>query len=245
MSSLTKTEFISELKTRSNLVSTFSDSDVGDFVDISLRKYSERLPKLKWDIENDVVAGQELYNYPTGALRIISVRNSDGRDEIEWAIEDQGSGNQIRVGNVVSKSYDDLLEKDFYQNPVVFNKSATVDLDVIEGIATEEYGYSQFDIEYAILQTVPTIAEEGLEAISHYVKYLCASYKSEESTLNMTDVDNEIPGRIIDSDSSGASTTIEFATQKDVANSFSNIAEKELEKFLNLTENNTVYGTRG
>ena len=92
MSSLSLAEYKAELKIRSDIIFNMDDDDLTTIIDMALRRFSGDFPKLMWDVDNDVVDNQVLYDYPTNAVKIISLRDSASKEAIDFAIEDQGGG---------------------------------------------------------------------------------------------------------------------------------------------------------
>lgn len=230
MSSLTKDEFLLELKARSVMLANFTDDQLGSLVDIALRAYSGRLPKVKISVDNAVVSGQELYDYPSGALKVTKIRDSDSYSEVLFSTEDQSNGSKIRLGSILQRSYEDLLQKEFYSNPLSQESVVSV-------------SYSAFDIEYVVLQTVPGVSDRGLEAVSFYVEYLALNQRAAQAAENAhTDI-TEVPANLVDRSSDGASTTVSFITKSDVSKRFAELATIALNKFTEMTQ--ATYGTRG
>lgn len=232
MSSKSKEQFITELKTRSGLLSALEDSTLGIFVDIALRAYSRKLPKVLVSADNTVVSGQELYDFPTDALRVIKIRDAGSGKEILFAVEDQDSGRKFKLGSILTRSVDSLLTKDYYVSPL----SSGVDTESISG-------YTAFDIEYVVLHTVDTISDTGLEAIALYVEYLALNQKAEKALSDALTEAAEVPASITDRSSDGATTTVSFDTRSKVAKGFSDLAAAKLAAFN--SEVGGAYGTRG
>lgn len=224
MSSQTKAQYTTELKVRSSVLSGFDDSTLGTFIDIALRAYSLSLPELQVSADVAVVSGQELYDYPTGALRIIKLRSSATGRQIGFAIENQGNGEKIKPGNVVMSSYEGLMEQEYYVDP----------LSTRQGSGAQET-YTAFDIEFAMLHTMETIKDTGLEALSHYVEYLAFGSKAEDAELA-----DETSESITDRSSDGASTTIKYANTGKQLRSRGDTALERFDKLIR-----TPYGTRG
>lgn len=229
MSSLTKAEYITELKVRSSVLSEFTDSALDTFIDIGLRAYSLSLPELRVSPDNAVVSGQELYDYPAGALRIIKLRASSTGKQISFAIENQGNGEKIKPGNVVMSSYASLLSQEYYRNP----------LSTQQGSGAQET-YTAFDVEFAMLHSMETIKDTGLEALTHYVEYLALNNKATEVTQEQESGEAQ-PVTITDRASDGTSTTVSFGNS---AKRYLEMANTSLEKFNALTKR-IPYGTRG
>ncbi len=228
MSSYTKTQFRDELKIRSDAVKSMNNSDIEIFIDIALRAYSGRLPEVRVDADNDVIDGQELYDYPTNALQIVQVIDADGRNEILFTTEDQGNGDKIRLGNIFRRSYDALLQASYYSDPLT------------QETVTSESSYSSFDIEYVMLQDMSSIKDTGLEALVYYVEYLTLNKKADEAASQSTGT----PKSITDADATGASTTIAYGVRTDLVKRYSDLAQNAYDKFLNAVQN-IPYGTRG
>ena len=183
--------------------------------------------------DNAVVAGQELYDFPEDAMKVIKVRDADSGREILFAVEDQGEGRKLKLGSVLSRSVDALLAKDYYVSPLSAGSGA-------ESVS----GYSAFDVEYVALQTVETVSDGGLEAVALYVEYLALNRKAEEALSDALTEAAEVPASITDRSSDGASTTVSFDTKSKVAKGFSDLAALKLAAF-NGEAGGGAYGTRG
>lgn len=242
MSSLTKDQFIEEMRVRSKVMSSVEDADASVFVDIALRAYSNSFPKVMWDVDNAVVPGQSLYDYPTGAMRIIKLRTSDALNPVRFTIEDQGSGNKIRPGSIEQGSLDHLMEQDYYVDPTNSGGSTSglVSLSTLEDVI----GFDAFDIEYVQLQTMADISDNGLDALALYMEYLAYNAKASEAAEETLSETGEAASSISDSDSSGASTTVSFTTKESASKNFANLAESKLAEF-NRKVDKVPYGRRG
>lgn len=232
MSSMTKLQFAEELRVRSNVLAQTDYGDLDILIDVALRAYSKRLPEVRVSIDNAVVEGQTLYDYPTGALSIVKVRSSETGKEVLFVVENQGSGDKIKIGNIMSRSYQGLMQQDHYANPLL---QESYDLG----------SYSAFDIEYVMLQDMASIVETGLEALAHHIRYSAWQRREEDAAVQMNPASgDQIAVSLTDASADGSSTTVSFATGKDISKRFSEMASAELEKFNKLTEQ-APYGTRG
>lgn len=243
MSSLTKDEYIDELQIRSALLAAESDPNMSVFVDAALRTYSGKLPKVKWDTDNAVVSGQSLYDFPADAIRIVRLRTTEGLQPVNFSIEDQSSGNKIRIGNIERHSYEDLLKSDYYVDPLSGDQGSTVTVTTETIISSASlFGYSAFDIGYVELQTIPNISDSGLETLAFYIEYLALNKKSQEISLGAVDEGLDQASSITDSSADGSTTTVQFS--KDPSKTWSDRAEAKLKEFDDRV-NNIPYGTRG
>lgn len=217
MSSLTKSQFITQIKTRSSLLAEFTESTLGTFIDIALRAVSELKPEILVDADNAYTEGTDLYDVPSGCLNVTRVIDSDSRKRIEFSIENQGAGDKIRLGNIIKRSYDPLIEQGFYIDPT---NSGVVSSD----------SYTSFDVEYSILQTMTTIKDTSLEAIYNYVLYQACSNRAEgiASSAGKQDTVNTMT----DADAEGNSNSFTFASSKEAVSNFTALAESYLLKFL-------------
>ena len=233
MSSYTKVQFRDECKTRSSIVSSFSDTVVEQFIDIALRAYSIKLPELRIKEDNDVVSGQERYNFPSNALSITKITDADTGEEITFAIEDVGTGNQIRLGNIKQNSFYDLLTADYYDSP--FSRSEA-DVSVS--------GYNTFDIEYTLLHDMSSISDAALEALYYHV--LASAYeKKVEDVLSTSETEiTTTPTSITDRDARGESTQVSYGSRTTISKQYSDLAQRAMDKF-NAEINQFAYGTRG
>ena len=233
MSSFSKAQFIAELKTRSGVIATFTDEAIGSFVDIALRAYSRFYPELLVSVDNDVddMTESGLYEMPEGALSITKIVDSDSRKEIAFQVESQGEDDEIRLGEIIRPSYSDLLENTYYDNPLASASS------------TQVTSYEAFDIEYTILQDMDTIKDSSLEAVADYVEYLACNNKAGAVAVGAVDSSERIAEQITDQDSTGASTTIKYASSKEMATTLKQQANEALERFKD-AQKNLVYGVR-
>lgn len=232
MAIVTRQQFIEELMVRSDAAGDLDGDVVHKLLDIALRAYSQRLPKVKWSVSNAVVAGQVLYDFPDGALNVVRVRDSNTREQVSYNVEDQGNGRKIRLGNRQRRSYTDLLEQDFYSDPLSQESQGVVG------------SCSAFDVEYVTLQTVETINETGLEAVAFYVEYLALNKESLKAAKEATLESSQIPSSLTDASPDGASTTVSFTTKSDVSKNLERLATAKLKQY----EDKIVdmpYGTRG
>lgn len=229
MSSLTKEQFRERLKITSSIISDFDNTTIETFIDVALEAYSRKLPEVQWDIDNDIVDGQDLYDYPTSALSISKLRVSDTLEPVRFVTEDQGSGDKIRPGIVFTRSYYELMTKDYYLDPTSYETPAFVP------------SYSSFDIEYVMLQTMSTIKDTALEALSFYVKYL--AYEDKIAEVLDVSQGNEGIKSLSETDTSGASTEVTFVSTAKIADNYRDLMDKALGNFNDLTT--IPYGTRG
>lgn len=234
MSSLTLADYKTELKIRSDIVFNMDDDDLTAVINMALRRFSGDFPKLKWGYNNDVVDNQVLYDYPANAVKIISLRDSASKEAIDFTTEEDDSesdGDQIRPGSISGNSFDEILESNFYDSPLVSVTSTLVT------------GYSSFDIEYALLQTIETINDRSLEALSLYVEYLVygieANKASQEASVEATNT----PESLTDSDADGATTTVKYTTKTNLAKSYRSSASDRLAEYKALVIN-VPYGGR-
>lgn len=245
MSSVTKQEYIDELQSTPGVLASLDDSVIDTFVDRALRLYSGRLPKVKMSVNNAVVSGQELYDFPTGAVRIVEVRTTAGQQVVVWTTEDQGSGTKIKLGAVKRHSYEELMSEDYYSDPLNTGAGAggvIVTTDTI--IGTDTVGYEAYDVEFAELQTIPNISDSGLEILTLYVEYLALNAKANKAAEDLAEGTSDTPASITDTSSDGSGTTIQFDAQSKVVERLEQRAETKLEEFNRVIES-VPYGTRG
>lgn len=226
MSSLTKVQFIVELKVRSSVLSSMDDSALGTFIDIALRAVSKRLPELRVSVDNAVVSGQESYDFPASALGVVAIRNSETKSEVLFAIENEGSGDKIKLGSVMSRSYQELMQQDYYENPLAQD-------------SWSQESYSAFDIVYTMIQDMDSIKDTSLEALSFYVEHLALLRKAEESADQASGA--PLPVSITDSSSDGSATTVSFG---DTPKRYRELSTQALERFEDEVTQ-SPYGTRG
>jgi hypothetical protein len=234
MSSKTKAQFIVECKGRSAVLDdtiTFSDTTLELFIDIALRAYSKRQPEVRVKKSVTLETGEASCDKPTDALTIINLWTPE-RSPIEFYTEtDSETGiEQIYPGDIKQHSTDPLMAQSYYENPSVYQ-------------FTDVGGYSSFDIEYTLLQTMGTIKETGLEALYWYMEYLAYSKKSGKTALEAEEDSASSIDSITDRDATGASSTTTFSTKLNVSKNYGLLAKACLEKYESLTA--FSYGTRG
>ena len=234
MSSLSLSEFKDELKIRSDIIFNMDDDDLTTIIDIALRRFSGDFPKLKWSYSNAVVDNQVLYDYPANAVKIISLRDSASKEAIDFTIEEDDSesdGDQIRPGSISGNSFDEMLESTFYDSPLVGVTSTIV------------MGYSNFDIEYAILQTISSINDRSLEALSFYVEYLAYGIEANKASQAASVEATNTPESLTDSDADGSTTTVRYTTKMNLARSYRTSGAMMLSEYKALIIN-VPYGGR-
>lgn len=234
MSSLTVEQFKTELKIRSDIIFNMDDDDLTAIINMSLRRFSGDFPKLKWSYSNAVVDNQVLYDYPTNAVKIINLRDSASKEVIDFTIEEDDSesdGDQIRPGSISGNSFDEMLESNFYDSPLVFVTSSIVT------------GYSNFDIEYALLQTIATINDRSLEALSLHVEYLAYGIEANKASQAASVEATNTPESLTDSDADGSTTTVKYTTQMNLAKGYRISAGEMLKEYKALVIN-VPYGGR-
>ncbi len=213
MSSLTKPQFIAQIKTRSSLLVEFADATLSTFIDMALRAFSQICPEIRIDADNAYT--ESLVDVPDDSLNVLEILVSDTRQRIMFSVENQGDGDQIRLGNIIQRSYDTLIEQSFYIDPT---NSGTVSSN----------DYTSYDIEYSILQTMATIKDTSLEAIYNHILYQACSYKAEAIAVSAGSQD--VATRITDT-VGGATTDVTFASSKETMSNYTSLAESYLSKF--------------
>ena len=216
MSSYTKSQFIAHIKTRSSLLSSFADETLSTFIDSALWVLSEKQPEIRVDADNAFASGTDLYDLPTDCLDVYSVRDSDSRQRIEWSIENQGAGDHLRLGNISLPSYQDDIEQAYYNDPFS-NRSVAGNT------------YTSFDIEYSILQTMSSVKDTHLEALYNYILYQACNNKVE--TIAMAAGSQEAVNQLTDTDASGNTTSVTFASAKESVSNLTTLAESYLDRF--------------
>ena len=243
MSSLSRTQYLAHLKVRSGLLNSLEDDTLSAFLDAALRYYSDRLPEVAWDMDTAVVAGQVLYDYPDDAVRIISVRIHGTEQKVLWTTEDQGSGNKVKIGAVVKRSYEHLLTPTYYRDPLNFstNDRASVSLNTI--VHDNEVAYEAFDVEYAKLQTIATISDGALEILPFYVEYLALNLKADDAALAAAEGSSDTPSSISDTNADGSAVSFSFDSPTKVISTLEKRASEKLAQFDQETQ--VRWGTRG
>lgn len=236
MSSITQSEFITELKLRSAIIAEMDDADIASFIAVALRAYSAKDPYELVSADNDVVVDQDEYSLPSGCIKVTDVVDSANNEPIRFSVVDNDGGKVIKLGNKLQRSYSDLLQGTYYANPLHQSSAAS-------------YSYTQFDIYYVILQTLTSIDESALEVLTFYIEYL--SYLQKANTISTqiaaaAEAGGE-PVSITESDSTGASTSVSFGSKSSsekLRESLKESADESLKRF-NDHFNVIAYGTRG
>lgn len=229
MSSVTQSQFITELKLRSDIVSEMTDADIASFISIALRAYSDKDPYEKVSADNAVVSGQDEYDLPANTLKITDVLDSATNEPVRFSVVDEGSGQKIKLGDKLKRSYADLLQGSFYADPV-------------HQLSSISYSYTTFDIYYVALQTLASIKETALEVLTFYIEYLSYLKKASVLAAQMS-IDGGEPVSITESDSTGSSTSVNFGS-KSSSQQLREAAEERLNKF-NACFEAVAYGIRG
>lgn len=243
MSSLTRTEYLTELALRSGLLGSLEDATLSTFLDAALRYYSSRLPEVEWDMDTEVVAGQKLYDYPDDAVRIISVRVSGTEQRVLFTTEDQGGGDKVKIGAVEQKSYEPLLNSVYYRDPLNFSTGGVVSVSLDTIVHDNEVGYEAFDVEFAKLQTIATISDGALEILPFYVEYMALNLKADDAALAAAEGSSDTPSSITDTNADGSATSVSFDSATKVVATLEKRAQMKLEQFD--IETQVRWGTRG
>ncbi len=102
---------------------------------------------------------------------------------------------------------------------------------------------TQFDIEYAVLQTISTINDRSLEALSLYTEYLAYGIEANKASQAASVEATNTPESLTDSDADGATTTIKYTTKINLAKSYRADASRMLSEYRALVIN-VPYGGR-
>jgi hypothetical protein len=218
MSSLTKAQFITQIKTRSALLAEFTDATLSTFIDMALRAFSDKKPEIRVSADNAYT--ESLVDLPDDCLDVYSVYDGSGQS-VTWSIENDGSGDKLRLGIVALPSYQDEIEQAFYVNPLISG-------------SVSSQSFTSYNIKYSILQTMATIKDTSLEAIYNHILYQACSYKAEGIAVSAGSQD--VATRITDS-AGGVTTDITFASSKETLSNYTSLAESYLAKF------NTIVGS--
>jgi hypothetical protein len=212
MSSLTKAQFITQIKARSALLVEFTDATLSTFIDMALSAFSNKKPEIRISADNAYI--ESLVDLPNDYLDVFSVYGDTGQS-ITWAIENDGSGDKLRLGIVALPSYQDETEQEFYVNPLVLGSVSSPSFTI-------------YNIQYSILQTMATIKDTYLEAIYNHILYQACQYKAEALALSAGSQD--MATKITDT-AGGVTTDVTFASSKETMGNYTALAESYLSKF--------------
>lgn len=228
MSSYTKTQFIAFIKTRSSLLASFADTVLSIFVDSALRALSEKQPEIRIDADNAFSSDNNPVDLPSGCLDVYSVKDSNSGYAISWSVINEGNGDKLLLGNIALPSYQDEIDNNYYIDPILSNSQTS-------------RTFTRYDIEYSILQTMSTVKDTYLEALYNYILYQACNYKAEE--IAMSAGNQETMNQLTDTDASGNTTSITFASSKEAVSNLTTLAELYLDKF-NKSVGNIAFGLR-
>jgi len=220
MSTKTISQYVTEIKVRSALLKTMPDSDLETFIEIALREYSRLQPEIKVSENNAVITGQTEYTIPSNAIKVVNLWESATKHPVLFEVRTKDNGNSvIIIGDKKQRSTAPIEQQVYYNSPLDYN-------------APLDGGYVSFDIEYAILQTMATIKETGLDALFYYIQFMAYDYKgSELALLAETDQEGAMES-LTDSDPTGASHTIRFSSKLNVSNTYTKLGEAMYKRFM-------------
>ncbi len=228
MSSYTKTQFIAYIKTKSSLLASFADAILSTFIDSALRALSEKMPEIRIDADNAFSSDDNPVDLPDNCLDVYGVRDSDTFQAISWSIENEGDGDKLRLGDTALPSYQDEIEDSYYMDPLLSSSQAS-------------RAFTSYDIEYSILQTMSTVKDTHLEALYNHILYQACSYKAESIAMSAGDQDSV--NQMTDTDASGNTTSVTFASSKESVSNLTTLAESYLDKFTK-SVGNVAFGVR-
>ncbi len=223
MSSLTKEEFIEELKLKGYIqsyVDRNGDSSLDNFIDKALRAYSDRLPQVMKSLDN-AITGLNLA-YPTNAIKITNIIDSSIGKDVDYVIENIAGVKSIKVGYIRTSEVDQLLENEFYDSP---SSSAS----------KSSYATSLVDIEYTISQTIESISDYSLEAIECYVEYQIYDALAGNMLEEVANSENNVLN-LTDTAPNGSTTQIIYDPKTMAAKRYTDLSRMKLERFKELVE---------
>ena len=224
MSSLTKVEFREELKLKgyiSSFVTTYGDSVLDNFIDKALKAFSDKLPSVMISEDNTVV--NSLLSFPTNALTVTRLRSSSSGKDVDFNIDNVAGLKTIKVGNIHGSSTDDLITSEYYEDPLNVSTKELITTDIV-------------DIEYVLLQTIPTISDSSLEAIEDHVDYQIYDVLAGDALNEVMTSDGNNPITITDTASNGSATQITYDPKTTAAKRYIDFAKIKLDRFKELTE---------
>jgi hypothetical protein len=219
MSSLTKVEFREELKLKgyiSSFVTTYGDSVLDNFIDKALRAFSDKLPQVMISEDNTVVNSE--LTFPTNALAVTRLRSSSSGKDADFNVDNVAGVKTIKVGNIHGSSTDDLITSEYYEDPLNVSTKELTTTDVV-------------DIEYVLLQTIPTISDSSLEAIEDHVDYQIYDVLAGNALEEAMTSNGENPMTITDTASNGSTTQIVYDPKTSAAKRYIELSKIKLERF--------------
>ncbi len=227
MSSYTKSQFITHIKSRSSLLAGFEDATLSTFIDTALRAFSEKIPEFRLSTDNAFDSSENPVDLPDDCLDVYIVRDSSSKQAIDWNVVNEGDGDMLLLGDIQLPSYQNEIEQSLY-------------IDPLQSASLSSVTFTSYDIQYSILQTMSTIKDTSLEAIYNHILYQACSDKAESIALSVSN--QEIVSELRDTDASGAETAVKFNSSKEQVDNFTRLGESYLKKFEQST--NIAFGMR-
>jgi hypothetical protein len=224
MSSLTKVEFREELKLKgyiSSFVTTYGDSVLDNFIDKALRAFSDKLPQVMISEDNTVVNSE--LTFPTNALAVTRLRSSSSGKDADFNVDNVVGIRTIKVGNIHGSSTDDLITSEYYEDPLNVSTKELTTTDVV-------------DIEYVLLQTIPTISDSSLEAIEDHIDYQIYDVLAGNALEEAMTSNGDNPTTITDTASNGSTTQITYDPKTSAAKRYIELSKIKLDRFKEQTE---------
>ena len=207
---MTTSEFITGLRNRSPVFKELEDTTVEGFVNSSLEVFSQYQPHPSVSRENERNE-DEIYDKPTGALKITDVKATRTNNPIHFQIVEVEGVEKIALGDIKRPSFQRLLNVSHYISPGLSAGTSYPGLGK---------GFSLFDIHFNELQTLASIDATKHEHIRNYSEFLGYLYKASdpENIVNITD-----------REPSGASTTLGYS---EISKTYIKLADTKFNAFM-------------
>ena len=189
---MTREEFITFIRNRSDALADANDDSVGAMVDSALSEYSHRRPQQVALLEQPI-NDEGVYDLPDDIVDVIDVRTSDfTHREIDFDVIVNADTNvgKLYLGLALVSSTDRLMGMSYYESPTLANYQFV------------GQGYTSYDLFFSREIAIENIKKTDLNIVALFVEHL--GYERQSSM-----VENFVS--ISDKDESGAETKIEDA----------------------------------
>lgn len=216
----TESEFIADLKLRSQAFGGIDDGNIESFVSSALAQLGQYQPRILTSQRNEVNE-TGIYDVPDGYVDILRVYDPDDNLNINFVviIDAEDDAEKLHLRRKQRPSWNELNFQEYYDTP-----------ESLSYIRLNSDGYGSFNIEYSVPLTVVGLNVRWIDNAKLYAEYMAYDYKA-------SNIENFVD--ITDQDPSSGSTTISYSQQE---KSFTSKADMKLKQFKERMER--PYGTR-